>query len=110
MLSVQQCRAALGGRPDLTDNDIERLRTQLYAIAEVAVHQFKVDRDRPHESKTGVGSGPDALRARALKLMPDDQRETFEERAAIMEFDGGINRDVAERRALMHIVRKPSGN
>jgi hypothetical protein len=33
-------------------------------------------------------------------------REEFEERAAIMEFDGGLDRPVAERRALLLFVRQ----
>lgn len=31
--------------------------------------------------------------------MTDDQREAWEERAAIMEYDGGLTREVAERMA-----------
>lgn len=32
--------------------------------------------------------------------MTDDQRERYEERAAIMEYDGGMSRQDAERAAL----------
>jgi hypothetical protein len=34
--------------------------------------------------------------ARTPRSWPDDLREAFEERAAIMEFDGGLTRDEAE--------------
>lgn len=33
-------------------------------------------------------------------LSPDAERDTFEERAAIMEFDGGLSREEAERQAI----------
>lgn len=36
----------------------------------------------------------------------ESEREDFEERAAIMEFDGGFNRYEAERRALVIVARK----
>lgn len=32
--------------------------------------------------------------------MTDTEQELFEERAAIMEFDGGMSREEAERKAL----------
>jgi len=36
----------------------------------------------------------------------EDEREAFEERAAIMEFDGGLSREVAERRARKEVIGK----
>lgn len=109
MLTVQQCRAALGGRQDLTDNEIRRLRDQLYAIAEVAVDNFKTQQDRQRDVADHAGSGRDEVsRERALKLIHGDDRQTFEERAAILEYDGGLDRDVAERRAALHIVSRDS--
>lgn len=41
----------------------------------------------------------------AVSKWPSDIREEFEERAAIMEYCGGLQRDVAELRAF-EIVRK----
>lgn len=37
--------------------------------------------------------------------MTDDERELFEERAAIREFDGGMTREVAERLAAVDVVK-----
>ncbi|HET8671565.1 MAG TPA: hypothetical protein VFM05_13320, partial [Candidatus Saccharimonadales bacterium] len=37
----------------------------------------------------------------ALQLVPKDQQAEIEERAAIVEFDGGLTRDEAERTALV---------
>lgn len=33
-------------------------------------------------------------------------REAFEERASIREFDGGINRELAEALALLDVIRQ----
>lgn len=33
-------------------------------------------------------------------------REAFEERAAIREFDGGLNRELAEALALLELIRQ----
>ena len=45
----------------------------------------------------------------ALASLPEDERDFFEERAAIMAYDGGLSREEAERRALeivaVHSVR-----
>ncbi len=35
--------------------------------------------------------------------MTDDQREFYEERAAILEYDGGMTREEAERAALLEL-------
>lgn len=43
----------------------------------------------------------DPLVARAVALLDEADREAFEERAAIMEYDGGLPRREAERRALV---------
>lgn len=42
----------------------------------------------------------DPLVARAVAILDEADREAFEERAAIMEYDGGLPRREAERRAL----------
>jgi len=34
-------------------------------------------------------------------MLPEKDRYDVEERAAIMEFDGGLNRDAAERAAFL---------
>jgi hypothetical protein len=37
--------------------------------------------------------------------LPDDWRMWFEERAAIMEYDGGLSRERAEAEALAETIR-----
>jgi hypothetical protein len=41
-----------------------------------------------------------------LTRLDEAQREDFEERAAIMQYDGGLTRDHAECLALLCILRK----
>ncbi len=40
-----------------------------------------------------------------LACLDDAQREQFEERAGILEFDAGLDRQLAEALALLEIVR-----
>lgn len=40
-----------------------------------------------------------------IDRLPSDLREDFEERAAIMEYDGKLARDHAECLALLHILK-----
>lgn len=49
--------------------------------------------------------------AEALAGLTSDQREAFEERAAILEYDAGFPRRTAERRALAEVLaqaRRPT--
>lgn len=41
-----------------------------------------------------------------LEKLSDSEREIFEERAAIMEFDGGLPREQAEVEAIKRIIRE----
>jgi len=41
-----------------------------------------------------------------LLRLDEDQREDFEERAAIMQYDGGLPRDHAECLALLSLFKK----
>ena len=38
--------------------------------------------------------------------LPDDIRDEFEERAAIMEFDSGLSRDAAEKAAFEEVCKR----
>lgn len=38
--------------------------------------------------------------------LDENLREAFEERAAVMEFDAGIQRDLAEALALLLVIRQ----
>ncbi|HHM01558.1 MAG TPA: hypothetical protein ENJ15_00985 [Caldithrix abyssi] len=46
-------------------------------------------------------SGPSEIQ---LRQLTDEEREDFEERAAIMEYDGGLERALAETLAWQRIV------
>ena len=95
MLSLERCRKTLGDDAPRSDENLERLRRELYAPAHVAVSTFSV-----HHS----GDRQDFLEA-ALRLVPAHEHEVIEERAAIREYDGGLVRDDAERIVLSDYVR-----
>lgn len=38
--------------------------------------------------------------------MTEDQREHFNERAAIMQYDGGMTREDAEKAAMQEVVKR----
>jgi hypothetical protein len=48
----------------------------------------------------------DALVADMAKLLDANQREDFEERAAIIEFDANLSRGHAECLALLDVLRR----
>ena len=57
----------------------------------------------PEGPATSIGSNDSALPWRMLES--EVLREAFEERAAIMEFDGGMSRDDAERAAWVLVSK-----
>jgi hypothetical protein len=96
MLSIEQCRALLPADCGLSDRDIEDLREQTYSLAGLLVHHFLKQAHNSGAKLSHAGS----FRA-ALQLVPKDQQAEIEERAAIVEFDGGLTRDEAERTAFV---------
>ena len=58
MLSLEQCRQILGKDCQLTDGDLERLREQLYALADIAIAEFTQNRSNadpvPADSTTAT--------------------------------------------------------
>jgi hypothetical protein len=69
-----------------TANSAERNLTAVMAVPPPAI------REKLAES---IGSNGSTSPSR----LPESVREAYEERAAIMEFDGGLSRDEAEREA-----------
>ena len=110
MLSLQRCREILGPNCRLNDQDLERLRDQMYGLADVTIAQL--GDCRSNQSKTYYGPPKldnNAFKA-ALKLLPNEESEEVEERAGIIEFDAGIDRDEAERQAVLCTIRKRHEN
>lgn len=77
-------------------------RTAVTAVgglsAVLAVHSS----GRSRQAEPSFGSSGSAVGLRALD--PEALHEEFVERAAILEFDGGLSRDEAERRAWEIVV------
>lgn len=95
MLSVKQCRGLLRDEGvGLSDAQVERLRDDLANLAGTVI---ETARAHPLATK--------AARRRAVENLPDEIRDEFEERAAIMEFEAGLTRAAAEGTALVRLVR-----
>lgn len=47
----------------------------------------------------------DETLAALVSLLNDDLFELWEERAAVLEFDAGLSRDLAEARAYLYVLR-----
>ena len=85
MLSLSQCRQLLGENCPQADDEVERLQEHLRQLADVVVDLSSMLLKHPE---------------RLIAELPDDARGNVEERAAILEFDAGISRRHAERRAF----------
>lgn len=79
----------------LTANSAERDATAVTAVA-----------DSAHLGEWGASNGSNGSAVSASMLKTESLREDFEERAAIMEYDGGLSRDEAERAALAQVLNR----
>jgi hypothetical protein len=96
----------LGDDCPAADADLERLRDQLYLLARVVVEAFPHQRREngpPHTlndpGSVFLGEGrekPTASFSELAASLPEDGRYALEERAAIHEFEGGLDRNAAE--------------
>lgn len=80
----------LNERCPLSDSEVERLRDQLYQLARAVVHVTQMQLSEPD---------------RLIAQLSDDERAGVEERAAILEFDGGLDRRQANRLAVTTYFR-----
>jgi hypothetical protein len=87
---IAECRKILGNRCPLSDSEVEQLRDQLYQLACMVVDLSQMPLNEPD---------------RLIAQLPDDERADVEERAAILEFDGGLDRHQASRKALTRYLR-----
>ena len=87
---MQKCRSILGTDCNLTDAQLEQLRQELYAFADVAVGAFCAFR------KPGVYPENGSC----LDVIPVHERDAVAERAAILEFDANLKKPEAERQAF----------
>jgi len=96
-LSLRRCREILGSTVALSDADLVTMRDRMYDLASVAVEIAA--------QKTGDTSTTEPKDWRtAQKYLTKDEQCAVEERAAIIEFDGQCDRDVAERDAVAQLV------
>ena len=93
VLSIEHCRRLLPQLREESDKDVSRIREQLYKLAGLFI-----------ESSSGdAGKRSDPPKPTHLVT---DLLEEMEERAAIMEFDGEMTRQEAERAALASALDK----
>lgn len=88
MISLERCRKILGPDNPVSDENLAALREQLYSFAELALDI----RDR--NSEIHVASTFEQIAS------SHQEPDVLRERAAIIEFDGDVSRDEAERMAV----------
>lgn len=92
MLSLEHVRRLLGPDCNLSESQIERVRDDARTLA-----GFCIAAATRHRSST--------LFQQATMLIAHDDRDGVEERAAIMEVDGKLTRERAEKLAVLDHVR-----
>ena len=119
MLSLKKCRELLPADSPESDSELELLRDQLYGLARVAVEACTPLRCRnsqhnaPDGARRAIGGGArdnepqePARFFAGLASLPEDERYEVEERAGIMEFEGGLDRGAAEQSAFSEFWRE----
>ena len=95
-LSIAQCRRHLGHATEFSDAEVALLRDQLYSFARVLVDDYA---RRPRRG-VGVRQLPRSQFEQALAALPVEDCAQIEERAAILEYDGRLERDAAQRKSI----------
>jgi len=91
---LEECRRLIGNDA-ISDAELEALRDRLYQLAQAAIARY-------------ASIGNHDKFARGLSMIPEADQADIEERAAILEFDGRLSRDQAERLALSHYRLNPA--
>ena len=95
MLTIAQCKAALGPDHKLSDEELQHLCEGFYALARIVTDAFPV--------AAAISTGSREF-DQALMLVPEPERDAVVERAAIQEFDAGFPRGIAERQAIAAVT------
>jgi hypothetical protein len=95
VLTLQKCRSLLGTDCKLIDTQLEQLRAELYALSDVVIEVYSAQkRANPADSSKLKNTET------CLTAVPQEERQAVEERAAILEFEGGLKKSEAERQAF----------
>lgn len=102
MLSLERCNRLLGGDANSNRAQLERLRQDLYALAEVVADPAAGPNGRwltsyPFSQTFRTSSN-------RLSEVPPCDRYELNERAAILEWDAGMNRSDAEHEAIRQLT------
>jgi hypothetical protein len=90
MLSLERCRKLLGPENSVPDEKLVTLRDQLYCLAELVLDL----RDSSQKVDPSVNGAFEQI------AVSNEDPNVLKERAAIIEFDGKVSRDEAERRTI----------
>jgi len=94
-IAVSRCRRILGLGSEVTDEEVRNIRDELYELAEVGL-DLVVHTGRTLRTQSVCEAG--------LLLNDEAMKELFDERAGIMEHEGGVPREKAERCALEDVL------
>ena len=111
MLSIARCRALLGPDCRLTEEQLELLRGDLYSLAQIAIEGFRKRQESNDVTPRTHGSSSQRTplsTPSAISLLPRGDRDSVEERSAILEFEAGLDRDRAEKQAVLEWAGRKS--
>ena len=106
MVSIDRCRELLRKGPETSDTDLESSRDQLYLLADLVIDLLPGSTKSSSLSE-GSDQNPQNF-GDFLDALPIADQESIEERAAIRQFDGGLDRGDAERAAMVDYIKKRS--
>lgn len=92
MLTLGECRRIVGELVQISDADLLKLQEQLRALAHVSITVLDSKNDTPTFTSFAT-------------LLRSEMSDELQERAGIMEFDGGLSRRDAEGAALVDVPR-----
>jgi hypothetical protein len=108
MLTLKKCRDILGPSCSLSDSELEQYRDCLYALADIASKTYPKSRST---RATALPSPPKVVTFETmLNLLSEAEREEAKERVSIMEVEGEISREEAEKMILSKYLKPNKRN
>jgi hypothetical protein len=110
VLSNARCRALLGLDCNLTDAQLDRLRHDLYALAQIMIEGLRNRQECSNMAPSAVvlpSIWAHSNVPTSTPLTPED-RDSLEERSAILEFEAGLDREQAEKETLLEWAGRKS--
>jgi len=108
MPSLKECRKILGPTCTLSDSELDLLQESLKALAHIAIENYP--KFKLPKQKTSPNQKKSVSFENILDLLSEAEREEAMERVSILEFEGRLPREEAEKTVILNHFKPNNRN